>query len=82
MLTPLMTDMPVAVVHALPTWADLGAVVVAATFGAHAAREPRTPLTGILLAGVVVGVGGGISPGSRPHPIKELPRGGPSPHGS
>jgi uncharacterized membrane protein YeiH len=50
-----------AAMHELPTWADVGAMVVAAVFGAHAARERRIPLTGILLAGVVVGVGGGIT---------------------
>jgi F0F1-type ATP synthase membrane subunit c/vacuolar-type H+-ATPase subunit K len=33
---------------------DVYAMVVAAAFGAHAARERRIPLTGILLAGVVV----------------------------
>jgi uncharacterized membrane protein YeiH len=56
-----MTDLPLAVVHTLPAWADVGAMVVAAAFGAHAARERRIPFTGILLAGVVVGVGGGIT---------------------
>jgi uncharacterized membrane protein YeiH len=56
-----MTDLPLAVVHELPTWADVFAMVVAAVFGAQAARERRIPLTGILLAGMVVGVGGGIT---------------------
>ena len=56
-----MTDFPLAVVHELPAWADVGAMVVAAAFGAHAARERRMPLFGILLAGMVVGLGGGIT---------------------
>lgn len=56
-----MTYAPLAAEHVLPTWADIGAMVVAAAFGAHAARERRIPFTGILLAGVVVGVGGGIT---------------------
>lgn len=56
-----MTDFPLAAVRELPAWADVGAIVVAAAFGAHAARERRIPLFGILLAGVVVGLGGGIT---------------------
>jgi uncharacterized membrane protein YeiH len=54
-------DLPLAIVHQLPTWVDVTAMVVAAVFGAHAARERRIPLSGILLAGVVVGIGGGIT---------------------
>jgi uncharacterized membrane protein YeiH len=56
-----MTGVPLAEVHELPTWADVGAMVVAAVFGAYAARERAIPFSGILLAGVVVGVGGGIT---------------------
>jgi uncharacterized membrane protein YeiH len=47
--------------HELPVWADVSAMVIAAAFGAHAARERHIPLFGILLAGVVVGLGGGIT---------------------
>jgi len=46
---------------ALPAWADVSAMVVAAGFGAHVARLRRIPLFGVLLAGVVVGLGGGMT---------------------
>jgi uncharacterized membrane protein YeiH len=36
-------------------------MVVAATFGAHAARLRHVPLFGVLLAGVVAGLGGGMA---------------------
>jgi uncharacterized membrane protein YeiH len=49
-----------AAAHELPTWLDLGAMAVAAAFGAHVARIRRIPLFGVLLAGVVVGLGGGM----------------------
>ncbi len=35
-------------------------MVVAAAFGAHVARARRVPLFGVLLAGVMAGLGGGI----------------------
>jgi uncharacterized membrane protein YeiH len=56
-----MTDFPLAAAHELPTWADVGAMVVAAVFGAHAAHERRIPLFGTLAAGIVVGLGGGMT---------------------
>jgi hypothetical protein len=41
-----MTDLTLAVVDERPTWADVGAMVVAAVFGAgHAARERGIPLS-------------------------------------
>jgi uncharacterized membrane protein YeiH len=47
--------------HQLPASVDVIAMVVAATFGAHAARLRRVPLSGVLLAGVVAGLGGGMA---------------------
>ena len=44
----------------LPAWLDVGAMVIAAAFGAHVARLRRIVLFGVLLEGVVVGLGGGI----------------------
>lgn len=46
--------------HELPEWADVSAMVIAAAFGAQVARVRDIPLFGTLLAGVVVGLGGGI----------------------
>jgi uncharacterized membrane protein YeiH len=53
--------MYVAATHELPAWLDVGAMVVAAAFGAHVARLRRIALFGVLLEGVVVGLGGGIT---------------------
>ena len=50
-----------ATAHELPAWLDVGAMVVAAAFGAHVARLRRIALFGVLLEGVVVGLGGGIT---------------------
>jgi uncharacterized membrane protein YeiH len=47
--------------HELPAWLDVGAMVVAAAFGAHVARLRRIALVGVLVEGVVVGLGGGIT---------------------
>ena len=47
-------------VHQLPAAFDVAAMVVAAAFGAHLARRRRIPLFGVLLAGVMVGLGGGM----------------------
>jgi len=46
--------------HELPAWLDVGAMVVAAAFGAHVARLRRIALFGVLLEGVLVGLGGGM----------------------
>lgn len=46
--------------HQLPASFDVAAMVVAAAFGAHVARARRVPLFGVLLAGVMAGLGGGI----------------------
>ena len=45
----------------LPAWLDVIAMVVAAAFGAHVARLRHIALFGVLLEGVVVGLGGGIT---------------------
>jgi len=47
--------------HELPAWLDVTAMIVAAGFGAHVARLRRIALFGVLLEGVVVGLGGGIT---------------------
>ena len=47
--------------HELPTWLDVGAMIVAAAFGAHVARLRHIALFGVLLEGVLVGLGGGIT---------------------
>jgi uncharacterized membrane protein YeiH len=46
--------------HELPAWADVTAMVVAATFGAHVARRRQIPLFGVLMAGLVAELGGGM----------------------
>jgi uncharacterized membrane protein YeiH len=46
--------------HELPAWIDVTAMAVAAAFGAHVARTRRIPLFGVLLAGVIAGLGGGM----------------------
>lgn len=47
--------------HQLPAWLDVAAMSVGAAFGAHVARGRHVPLFGVLLAGVVGGLGGGIA---------------------
>jgi uncharacterized membrane protein YeiH len=47
--------------HELPAWLDVTAMAVGAVFGAHTAHHRRVPLFGVLLAGVVGGLGGGIA---------------------
>jgi uncharacterized membrane protein YeiH len=47
--------------HELPASVDVIAMAVAAAFGAHEARLRRVPLFGVLLAGVVAGLGGGMA---------------------
>ena len=44
----------------LPGWVDVCAMVVAAAFGAAAGRNRRLPLLGVLGAGVIAGLGGGM----------------------
>ena len=46
--------------HELPPALDVAAMVVAGAFGAHVARTMRVPLLGLLLAGVLGGLGGGM----------------------
>jgi uncharacterized membrane protein YeiH len=48
-------------VHELPAWIDVTAMSVGALFGTHVARGRSVPLFGVLLAGVVGGLGGGIA---------------------
>lgn len=45
---------------ALPVWLSLGAMCVNGAFGAAVARSRYTPVFGVLLAGIVVGLGGGM----------------------
>lgn len=55
-----MTTPPTSL-HQLPAWADVTAMVVAAVFTAHVARRRQVPLFGVLLAGIIGGLGGGIA---------------------
>lgn len=55
-----MTQTSPTVLHELPASLDVLAMAVAAAFAAHAARERRVPLFGVLLAGLVGGLGGGM----------------------
>lgn len=45
---------------ALPVWLDVVAMAVSGAFGAAVARHRDIPLAGVLLAGVIVGLGGGM----------------------
>jgi uncharacterized membrane protein YeiH len=56
-----MTRSSATSLHQLPASVDVIAMVVGAAFGAHAARLRRVPLFGVLLAGVVAGLGGGMA---------------------
>jgi uncharacterized membrane protein YeiH len=47
--------------HELPAWVDVIAMAVGAVFGAHVARGRHIPLFGVILAGMVGGLGGGIA---------------------
>ena len=47
--------------HELPTWLDVTAMAIAAWFGANAAHHRGVPLVGVVLAGVVSGLAGGIT---------------------
>ena len=49
------------VAHELPVWLDVGAMAVAAAFGARVARMHRIALFGVLLAGATAGLGGGMA---------------------
>lgn len=61
-LTGIAVTQPVPTsIHELPAWVDVGAMAVGAIFGAHVARGRHVPLFGVLLAGVVGGLGGGIA---------------------
>ena len=55
-----MTGTTSASLHQLPAWADVTAMTVAALFTAHVARRRRVPLFGVLLAGTIGGLGGGM----------------------
>ena len=56
-----MTSTSPTSLHELPASLDVAAMAVAAAFGAHAARTMRIPLFGVLLAGVIAGLGGGMA---------------------
>jgi uncharacterized membrane protein YeiH len=55
-----VTDTSAATLHQLPTSLDLAAMAVAAAFAAHVGRKRQVPLFGVLLAGLVGGLGGGM----------------------
>ncbi len=55
-----MTPGSTTTLHELPTSLDVAAMAVAAAFAAHVARKRQVPLFGVLLAGVVGGLGGGM----------------------
>ena len=61
MLPVNVTHMSPTPLHELPAWLDVAAMAVAAAFGAHVARTMRIPLFGVLLAGVIGGLGGGMA---------------------
>jgi len=61
MLPVKVTHMSPTPLHELPAWLDVAAMAVAAAFGAHVARTMRIPLFGVLLAGVIGGLGGGMA---------------------
>jgi uncharacterized membrane protein YeiH len=56
-----MTGSAPTSLHQLPAWADVTTMAVAAAFTAHVARRRRVPLFGVLLAGVLGGLGGGMA---------------------
>lgn len=56
-----MTGASPVSLHQLPGWADVTAMAVGAVFAAHVARRRRVPLFGVLFAGVVGGLGGGMA---------------------
>src|SRR5215475_5922847 len=55
-----MTGTASASLHQLPAWVDVTGMAVAAVFTAHVARRRRVPLFGVLLAGTIGGLGGGM----------------------
>jgi len=56
-----VTNISPTPLHELPASLDVAAMVVAAAFGVHAARTMHIPLFGVLLAGVIAGLGGGMA---------------------
>jgi uncharacterized membrane protein YeiH len=46
--------------HTLPIWIDITAMSINAAFGAAVARNRRLTLLAVLIAGVIVGLGGGM----------------------
>ena len=46
--------------HTLPTWVDICAMSINAAFGAAVARNRRLTLLAVLIAGAIVGLGGGM----------------------
>jgi uncharacterized membrane protein YeiH len=57
---PLMAAAAPLALHTLPTWVDLAAMPVNAAFGAAVARNRRLTLLAVVIAGVIVGLGGGM----------------------
>jgi uncharacterized membrane protein YeiH len=56
-----MTGTAPTALHQLPPWVDVTAMAVAAAFTAHVARRRQVPLFGVLFAGVVGCLGGGMA---------------------
>lgn len=46
--------------HALPLWLSVSAMALNGAFGAAVARTRLTPVFGVILAGILVGLGGGF----------------------
>lgn len=51
---------PVDSIPSLPLWLELLTVMTVSAYGAAVARDRNVPVVGTLLAGIIVGVGGGI----------------------
>jgi uncharacterized membrane protein YeiH len=56
-----MTQVSPTSLHELPAWIDVTAMSVGGFFGAHLAVRREIPLFGVLVAGLVFGLGGGIA---------------------
>lgn len=54
------TDTEAVAAVTLPLWLSLGAMCINGAFGAAVARSRFAPVFGVMLAGVVVGLGGGM----------------------
>lgn len=55
-----MTTAEPILLDALPVWLDVFTMAFAGAYGSAVARHRKTPLSGVLVAGVIVGLGGGM----------------------